>query len=361
MRKILVVAGNYSEAILMAPLVQRLRTMPSLQTLVYVADQHRQLFDRILGSCVIQPDEESDPFQQEQIEGKAHCIDRMIERHQPDCVLAHGDSTTAMGSLLLNNPAGSLEAGLRMYELHYPGSRRAACREIDLVSTYYFVPSEAARDNLLIEGVAAEKIYLTDSVVIDALQMVAERIRNDDALKADISAAFPFLDSNRHLILVAGDRRGNRDERLESLCRAMKRLAIRPDVHVVYSLHPDLRMSGIVDEMCADIPNITLVQPQDYIHFVHLMQTAYLVLTNPDEPLIAALSLKKPVLVMSDTNGRLDAVDEGSAKQVGTDGESILRECTMFLDDPSYYRAYSGRNSSGDGHASQRIVETLLR
>ena len=283
MRKILVVVGNYSEAIRMAPLVHRLRSFPSLQTLVCVTDRHRQMFNQMFGKFGIQADEEIDPMQQEQSANVLHGIDHMIEKHQPDCVLAHGDSTTAIGSFHLHNPVGNPEAGLRMYELSYSSSLETNCREIDLAETYYFVPSEASRKNLLNAGVAPEKIHLTGSLEVDALQMVSERISNDDALKADMAAAFPFLDSNRRLILVTGHQHGNRDGRLESLCRAIKRLALRPDVQVVYPLHPDSGMNKIVDEVFADHPNITLIQPQDYVHFVYLMQTAYLVLTDTED------------------------------------------------------------------------------
>lgn len=362
MRKILVVVGNYSEVIVMAPLVHRLRALPSLQTVIYVTDQHLQMFNQMFGHSGIQPDEELGQIQLEQGSSVLRCIDQILEKHQPDCVLAHGDSATEIETFLLQNPVGNVEAGLRMYELHYPSSQETNCREIDLIGTCYFVPSEGARKNLLLEGVASEKIYLADSMVVDALRMVTERISNDDALKADLAASFPFLDSNRRLILVTRHRHGNQDGRLESLCRAIKRLAMRPDVQVVYPVHPDSRMNEVVDEIFANHPNITLIQPQDYVHFVYLMQAAYLVLTDPDDFLKEALSLGKPVLVMRDAAERPEAVDAGTIKLVGTDGERILRECTMFLDDPSYYRAFSShRNPYGDAHASKRIVEILLR
>lgn len=137
---------------------------------------------------------------------------------------------------------------------------------------------------------------------------------------------------------------------------------MRPDVHVAYPAPPNPKVHSVVDDLFADHPNITLVGPQDYLHFVYLMQAAYLILADSGDTPKEALSMSKPVLVMRDLAERPAVIDAGTIKLVGTDAERILRECTMFLDDPSYYRAFSThRTRCGDGDASQRIVEILLR
>ncbi|WP_223293844.1 non-hydrolyzing UDP-N-acetylglucosamine 2-epimerase [Sideroxydans lithotrophicus] len=357
------VVGDRSEAILMAPLIHRFRSSPSIQTIVCVAGRNRHAIDQLLDIFGIQPDAEFGQPEQVQSADGPKFVDIMIEKHKPDCVLMHGEPDFAIDSRYLNAPLScDLKTGLHMHELRHGSTSEERRNEIERLATYYFVPSEASRDNLLREGVAAEKIYLTDSMAVDALLMVAERIHGDDVLKNGLAAAFPFLDPKKRLIFVAGHKHGNEEGRLESLCRALKRLAMRADVQVVYPLHPDAKQNSVVDEVFASHPNITLIQPQDYLHFVYLMQSAYLILTDLDDTLKEALSLCKPILVLRDVAERPQAIDAGNVKLVGTETERILRECVMFLDDPAYYRAFSShRNLYVDGHTGQRIVEMLLR
>ena len=216
-----------------------------------------------------------------------------------------------------------------------------------------------ARDTLVIDGCSPEDIFITDSTEVDAVMMVAERIRKDDALNTKLAADFSFIDPNKRLIFVSGHRRENDDGRLESLCRALKRLAVRADVQVVFPVHPDSSMNEVIDEICADYPNIELIQPQGYLHSLYLMLAAYFIVTDPGNTPKEALSLSKPVLEMPDISQRRKA---GSISPVEQDADRILQECTLLLDDPSYYRAFSTLcNPYGDGHASQRIAETLLR
>jgi UDP-N-acetylglucosamine 2-epimerase (non-hydrolysing) len=203
-------------------------------------------------------------------------------------------------------------------------------------------------------GVSPENIFITDSTEVDALLMVAERIRNDDALNTKLAADLPFLDPDKRLILVTGYRSENSERHLQSLCRALKRLAVRPDVQVVFLVHPDSMVNEVMDEISAELANIELIQPQGYLHSIYLMQAAYFIVAEPGDTPKEVLSLCKPVLEMPDMFERPDAE--------GRDSGRILQECTMLLDNPAYYRAFSTLcNPYGDGHASQRIAETLLR
>ncbi len=361
MRKILVVVGTYSEAILMAPLVHRLRAEPALHTIVCLTAQHHQMLDQVLDIFAIRVDEDLNPMKGMNatvLQG----IDHAIEKHKPDCVLMHGETAASTESLHLRTSAGNVEAGLHMYELRYAGQEETNLSKIDLGARYFFVSSDASRDNLLRQGITADKIYLAGDLAVEALLIAIARIRNDGALKAKLAAAFPFIDPNRRLVLVIGHRRANHGGGLESVCHALRRLAMRPDVHVAYPVPPNPKVYGVVDELFAGHPSITLIEPQDYLHSLYLMQAAYLILADSGDTPKEALSMGKPVLVMRDAAERPEVIDAGTVKLVGTDAERIWRECTMFLDDPSYYRAFSTRHSPcGDGQTSQRVVEILLR
>jgi UDP-N-acetylglucosamine 2-epimerase (non-hydrolysing) len=254
---------------------------------------------------------------------------------------------------------GNLGTGLCIYELRHRSAEGANLQVIDLTATRYFVSSEISRDTLLEEGVAPENVFLTDSTEVDAALLVIERIRNDEALKAKLAADFSFLDPKKRMILVAGQRSEKHDGRLESVCRALKKLAARPDVQVIYTLPPDSGANEYVGSEFADHPNITLVQHQDYLHSVYLMLTAYFIVTHPGGTPKEALALCKPVLEMPDVSGRTNA---GVGNRVERDADRILQECILLLEVPSYYNTFSAPlKPYGDGHASQRIVETLLR
>ena len=369
-KKILVVLGTRPEAIKMAPLIHKLRSEERLQTIVCLTAQHRQMLDQVLDIFGIQADIDLNLMKQGQrltelTASVLHGLNGVLDTLHPDCVLVHGDTTTAMATAMAafyrHVPAGHVEAGLRTYDMLHPWPEEMNRRVIDLMATHYYAPTSQSRDNLLRESVPAERIHVTGNTVIDALLMATGRIRDDAALALRLAEAFPFLDSDKRLILVTGHRRENHGGRMESMCRALKRLADRPDVQVLYPVHPNPDVRKVVDEVCGDRRNIILIEPVDYLHFVYLMQAAHVILTDSGGIQEEAPSLGKPVLVLRDITERQEAVAAGTVKLVGTDTERIVAECERLLTDDDYYQSFVHcRNPYGDGQARQRIVATLL-
>ncbi len=370
MRKILVVIGTRPEAIKMAPLVHALRAEPRLQTLVCLTAQHRQMLDQVLEVFGIRADIDLDLMKPgqglAQLNGRVlHAMDEVLAQHQPDCVLVHGDTTTAMAAAMAafyrHIPVGHVEAGLRTYDMRHPFPEEMNRRAIDLVAGYCYAPTTVSRDNLLKEGVAPERVFVTGNTVIDALLHTTARLQQDVQLAQRVRAAFPFAAAGKRLILVTGHRRENHGEPLMNVCRALKHLAQQPDVEVVYPVHPNPNVRQAVDAVFGDSPGIHLIEPQDYLHFVFLMQAAHIILTDSGGIQEEAPSLGKPVLVLREVTERPEAVAAGTVKLVGTDTQRIIAECERLLGDAGYYRSFSGRdNPYGDGTASQRIVATLL-
>lgn len=354
----------------MAPLIHKLRSEEHLQTIVCLTAQHRQMLDQVLDIFGIQADIDLNLMKQGQrltelTASVLHGLNGVLDTLHPDCVLVHGDTTTAMATAMAafyrHVPVGHVEAGLRTYDMLHPWPEEMNRRVIDLMATHYYAPTSQSRDNLLRESVPAERIHVTGNTVIDALLMATGRIRDDAALALRLAEAFPFLDSDKRLILVTGHRRENHGGRMESMCRALKRLADRPDVQVLYPVHPNPDVRKVVDEVCGDRRNIILIEPVDYLHFVYLMQAAHVILTDSGGIQEEAPSLGKPVLVLRDITERQEAVAAGTVKLVGTDTERIVAECERLLTDDDYYQSFVHcRNPYGDGQASQRIVATLL-
>lgn len=368
--KILVVIGTRPEAIKMAPLVHALLAEPKFKTLVCLTAQHRQMLDQVLEIFGIKADIDLNlmkPGQQlaELTSSVLMAIDKVLETHQPDCILVHGDTTTAMAAGLAafyrQIAVGHVEAGLRTYDVQHPWPEEMNRQVIDVMANFYYAPTEKSRDNLLAEKIAAEKIFVTGNTVIDALLMTTIRIQNDAQLQAQLASVFPYLDSHKKLILVTGHRRENHGDGLTHVCHALAQLAQRDDVQVVYPVHLNPNVREVVMPTLANQKNIFLIEPQDYLHFVYLMNQAHLILTDSGGIQEEAPSLGKPVLVLRDVTERPEAVEAGTVQLVGTETQKIIEECTHLLDDKNYYQQFLQRaNPYGDGTASAQIVQSLL-
>ena len=282
----------------------------------------------------------------------------------PDCVLVHGDTTTSfvasLASFYQRIPVGHVEAGLRTGNLNAPWPEEANRRLTAVLAKWHFAPTEAARANLLREGVPDAAISVTGNTVIDALLEVAKRLDADADLSGRLAGQFSYLDDGRRMILVTGHRRESFGDGFRRICAALKAISLRGDVHIVYPVHPNPNVIGPVRAILGGLPNVHLIDPQEYLPFVYLMRRAHFILTDSGGIQEEGPSLGRPVLVMRDTTERPEAVDAGTVILVGTDDRRIIAETFRLLDDPLSYRAMSRAiNPYGDGKASARIISRL--
>ena len=362
---VLVVFGTRPEAIKMAPVVHALQALPGIQTEVAVTAQHRQMLDQVLGLFDIRPGEDLDLMRPAQ--GLADLFSRaltgmhdVLHRRRPDLVLVHGDTSTtlatAMAAFYQRIPVGHVEAGLRTGDMQAPWPEEMNRRLTASLTTLHFAPTEGARANLAREGMTAG-VHVTGNTVIDALLEVAARIRADTALAASLAARFPFLAGGRRMLLVTGHRRENFGDGFERICLALREIAARGDVDVVYPVHLNPNVQEPVHRILGDCPAVHLVEPQDYLPFVWLMLRCDLILTDSGGIQEEAPSLGKPVLVMRDVTERPEALDAGTVELVGTDNGRIVAAVNRLLDDPVAYEAMSrAHNPYGDGEAATRIA-----
>ena len=369
--KILSIFGTRPEAIKMAPLVAALEAEPGVTSIVCVTGQHRAMLDQVLGLFGIRPEHDLDVMVPNQtLNGLSArvlgLLDSLLGTVKPDRVLVHGDTTTAMAASLAafhrRIPVGHVEAGLRTYDISQPWPEELNRRIVDVASDLLFAPTASARANL--EGERLEgRILVTGNTVIDALRLTADRLRSDASLQAGLDARFGRLPRDRKMLLVTGHRRENFGAGFAKICSALTALSLRDDIEIVYPVHLNPNVRGPVREALASRPNIHLVEPQDYVPFVHLMQCAHLILTDSGGVQEEAPSLGKPVLVMRDVTERPEAVAAGTVRLVGTDPERIVREASAVLDaeTTTASAAFAPHgNPYGDGHASERIVSALM-
>jgi len=372
LKKVLFVFGTRPEAIKMAPVIKELQLHPArFNVLVCVTAQHRQMLDQVLELFHIQPDYDLDIMKPGQDLFDVTCnvlqgLKLVLENVRPDIVLVHGDTTTTMAAALAayycRIPVGHVEAGLRTHNKFAPFPEEINRTVAGALSDIHFAPTEAARENLLREGVTGESITVTGNTVIDALLAVVGKLRTDVALNNEMARKFNFLDADKRLVLVTGHRRENFGEGFENICQALKELVeAHDDIEIIFPVHLNPHVQEPVKRILTDCPSLNLIEPLDYLPFVYLMDRSYLIITDSGGVQEEAPSLGKPVLVMRETTERPEAVTAGTVKLVGTDREKIVAEAGQLLDDEAAYRRMSlAHNPYGDGKASKRIY-TLLR
>ena len=369
-KKILIVFGTRPEAIKMAPVVNRLRLCAGVEVFVCVSAQHRQMLDQVLELFDIQADFDLNLMVPNQTLAALTArvltgVDEVLDRLQPDLVLVHGDTSTAFAASLAcfykKIPVAHVEAGLRSGDIHSPWPEELNRRVVGQTASLHFAPTTLAKSNLLKEGVAPTAVWVTGNTVIDALLDIVERISADSALQEKLAQAMPWLeDPQRRLILVTGHRRENFGEGIEGVCRALRTLALDPDVMIVYPVHPNPNVMEPVHRLLGSVANVHLVEPMEYLPFVFLMGKAYFIITDSGGIQEEAPSLGKPVLVMRDTTERPEAVAAGTVRIVGSSEARILEEARRLLSDPAHYaRMATAHNPYGDGHAAERIVKVI--
>ena len=372
--KVLSVFGTRPEAIKMAPVVLALEHAPNIESLVCVTAQHREMLDQVLEIFDIKPDYDLDLMKpgQDLFDITVRVLSGMREvlrQAKPDVVLVHGDTTTCFAAGLAafyeGIKIGHVEAGLRTGDMKAPFPEEANRSLVGRLTSYHFAPTETAKNNLLAENISADSIFVTGNTVIDALLMARDKTQAMPASHWQ-SIFGPELyqeitSTHRRLVLITGHRRENFGQGFVDLCTAIKQLAHKhPDWLLVYPVHLNPSVQKPVKDILSDLPNVHLIDPQQYLPFVWLMNQSDLILTDSGGIQEEGPSLGKPVLVMRDVTERPEAVEAGTVKLVGTDMERIVNGVEEVLLNESVYKKMSvALNPYGDGQARQRIVNGL--
>ena len=373
--RILSVFGTRPEAIKMAPIVRLLKQTSGVEARVCVTAQHRQMLDQALELFDIEPEYDLDLMREGQSLAQISAgifthLDPILEEFKPDWVLAVGDTTTVLTTSLLafyrKIRFGHVEAGLRTHNKWHPFPEEINRRLATVTADLHFAPTEWSKGNLLREGIEAEKIHVTGNSVIDALKFVVSREEPREIIQLLRSLEIGEFETRRletkRLILVTAHRRENFGEPMENICRALKQLAARRDVEIVYPVHLNPNVQEPVNRTLKNVKRVTLLPPLDYLPLVHLMKHASLILTDSGGIQEEAPTFGLPVLVMRETTERPEGIEAGILRLVGTETSRIVDEASRLLDDASEYSSMAkAANPYGDGHAAERIVDVLLK
>ena len=362
-----VVLGTRPEAIKLMPVIAALKARPNLKVTVCATVQHRDLLDHVLQIAGIRPEIDLDLMRPDQtLDGLASRLmgdlGPILRQMRPDRVIVQGDTTTAAMAALCAHyqaiPVAHVEAGLRSGDSSQPWPEEVNRKVVTQAADIHFAPTRMAADNLLAEQVAEADIHLTGNTVIDALLATVGRL-DDLAIETTRSRALIDRAQGRRIVLVTCHRRENFGDGLKGIAQAISRLAFRPDLEIVVPVHPNPAVRAALAPLQA-CERVRLVEPLDYIPFVHMLSACDIVLTDSGGVQEEAPALSKPVLVLRDKTERPEGVEAGCARLVGVNPDIIVREATRLLDDAGAYAAMThGGSPYGDGRAAERIADVL--
>jgi UDP-N-acetylglucosamine 2-epimerase (non-hydrolysing) len=362
------VFGTRPEAIKLFPVVAALKADARFNVQVCVSAQHRGLLDQVLDIARIIPDFDLDVMKPDQSLDALTAalltgLGQVMDQVKPQRVMVQGDTATAMCGALAayyrKLPVDHVEAGLRSGNIYHPWPEEVNRKIIGTLASLHFAPTETAAAALRRENVDAGRVHVTGNTVIDALHWVTARIAAEPALAgglADLEARF----AGKRIVGVTSHRRENFGGGMEHIAEAVRRIAEREDVAVIFPVHPNPNVRKVMDSALAGLANVAMIDPLDYPSFARLIAISEIMLTDSGGVQEEAPALGKPVLVMRETTERPEGVEAGTARLVGTDATRIVTEIFNLLDDKAAYEKMArAHNPFGDGHAARRIVELL--
>ena len=357
----MLVFGTRPEAIKMCPLVKELKKRKSLQTVVCVTGQHRQMLEQVLDAFGVIPEYDLSIMKDRQtlFDVTANILDRIrtvLDKEKPDVVLVHGDTSTTFATALacfyLQIPVGHVEAGLRTYDIYSPYPEELNRQAVSIISRFHFAPTELSKANLLREGKKEASIYITGNTAIDALKTTVRK-----------NYAHPDLEwaAGSRLIMITAHRRENLGEPMKHMFRAIRRVMDEhDDVKAIYPIHMNPLVRKIASEILGNDDRIRIIEPLDVLDFHNFLSRSYMILTDSGGIQEEAPSLGKPVLVMRNTTERPEGIEAGTLKLVGTDEKAIYENFKLLLEDTKAYDEMSkASNPYGDGFACKRIADIL--
>jgi UDP-N-acetylglucosamine 2-epimerase (non-hydrolysing) len=365
--KTLVIFGTRPEAIKLFPVVRALRELNEVEVATCVTAQHRGLLDQVLEIAGLAPDIDLDLMEPGQtldrltarlLTGLGEVMDRVL----PARVIVQGDTATAMAGALAayyrKIPVAHVEAGLRSGDIYHPWPEEVNRRIVAPIADLHFAPTDTAAAALARENVTAG-VHVTGNTVIDALHWTRELIVETPTLAQDLDPLLARF-ADKRIVLVTTHRRENFGDGMAAIGRAIARIAARPDVAVLFPMHPNPNVAAVMDEVLPASPAVARIAPLDYPHFIRALDACSLALTDSGGVQEEAPALGKPVLVMRDTTERPEGVSAGTARLVGTDEDRIVSEVFTLLDDKAAYAAMArAHNPFGDGHAARRIARIV--
>lgn len=358
MKTIMTVIGTRPEAIKLAPIITAFETKKCFNHKICITRQHTSLLDSLLENMHIKANYEFEPIESYGALTQSAImilsqLGSILEKLRPDLIIVQGDTTTAfiaaLAGFYARIPVAHVEAGLRTGNLYAPWPEEMHRCFIDKVSSYFFVPTNQAKINLIKEGVSNDKIWIVGNTSIDAIRLIYNKVD-----QSNIDYKVPF-------ILVTIHRRENHSKVLKEICSALRILAKQfPQIKIVFCLHPNPAITDPVKAMLSSMDNIDCIAPVDHITFIKLLKECSFVITDSGGIQEEVTFIGKPILVIRSITERPEVIESGTGMLVGTNKENIIKTASKLLNDPILLASMSKIHFPyGDGYAAQKIVNIL--
>ena len=373
---ILLIFGTRPEAIKLAPVILELKKYSYIKTFICVTGQHKEMLKIALDDFGILPDFNLNIMEPNQSLSSLSSkliglLDPLIKEIKPDWILVHGDTTSAFVGALSGFynfiPVAHIEAGLRTYDISSPFPEELNRQMIARIAKINFCPTLNNSENLLKEGISKEKIIITGNTVVDSVLWMKKKFVDQpifsQSVYSNICSLVNFNIENSKFILITGHRRENFGSGFQSICNAIKKLAlIYTDLYFVYPVHMNPNVKNIVNQLLSNISNVRLIEPVNYPEFVALLSNSLLVLTDSGGIQEEAPIFKKPVLIMRNNTERSESLEFGLSLIVGTNENSICNGVINVINSDA--KLFDFKNNSslyGDGNAAKIILKFLTR
>ena len=274
-------------------------------------------------------------------------IEHVLMKEQPDIVLVQGDTNTvlagALAAVKLHIRVGHVEAGLRSFDRTMPEEINRVVA--DHISDNLFAPTETARQNLLHEGIADDKISVTGNTIVDAV------FQNQDIAKKKANILDTLgLEPNGYF-LVTAHRQENVDSpgNLKNIIRGICAIHEEYSQPVIFPMHP--RTRKMVEQFNISLSGISVIEPTGFLDFLQMEANARLILTDSGGVQEEACILGVPCVTLRNTTERPETIAVGANMLVGTRCEQIQEGAKEMLKERNPWN-----NPYGDGRASVSIV-----
>lgn len=365
MKKILFCFGTRPETIKMAPLINEARSY-GFEPLTCITGQHKEMLSPFLDFFNISVEYNLAVMKKDQTLCSITTsiltqLEQVLKLSNPDYVCVQGDTTSTLSCALVafysKIPVIHIEAGLRTFDKYSPFPEEANRQMVSTFSSFNFCPTKASAKNLIDEK--RENVFVTGNTSIDSLRLTTERIK-DQNLDKQFKQKYKNIDFNKRIILVTCHRRENHGAPLLNICNALKNIALRSDIELIYPVHLNPNIKDIVEKNLTNIENIHLLDPLEYVEFSWFMKNSTLILTDSGGVQEEAPYFKKPILILRENTERPEVLTAGIAKLVGSNSDFITKEVTKLLDDKDYYSSFIKEKSPfGDGYSAQKTFEIL--
>ncbi len=369
---ILICMGTRPEGIKLAPVVELLKNRSeTFKFKICSTGQHKEMLDQVFRFFNIKPDYDLSLMTENQSLGYLSSriltdMNKVLTDANPDVILIQGDTTTAfltaLSGFYKRIRVGHVEAGLRTYDKYNPFPEEINRQLISRLVDFHFAPTKKAFDNLMDENINKENIIITGNTIVDAILWGIKKILRNKK-NPDIEELSGILDKDKKIILVTMHRRESFGEDIENVCKALKAISTNyKGIQIVYPVHLNPNVRKPVFELLGKADNIKLIDPLGYEPFLWLMSRSHLIITDSGGIQEEAPTLKKPVLVIRKKTERMESVDRGISRLVGTETKDIIDNVCKILDNEECYKEMiPDKNPYGDGHAAERILDFISK